>query len=102
VGHPRIAQNPSSRPAMPPPRRPAAYRRTPGHSTAGQKEKDGQSRPAPPGIPVAKSAPAIGAGAEKALDRRVAIGSPSREKRSEMAGANRHELSQRRRFTTHS
>jgi hypothetical protein len=44
AGHPGIAPNPSSRPAMPPPRRPEAYRKTPGESTAGQDEGDEQPR----------------------------------------------------------
>jgi hypothetical protein len=73
----------------------------PGHSTAGRKEKDEQSWHAPPGIPVTKSAPAIGAGVKKAPHRRGARGSPSREKRSEVAGANPRALSQSLRFTAH-
>jgi hypothetical protein len=76
------------------PRRPAAYCRTPEHSTPGQEEDDKESRRAWPGTPVAKSAPAIGAGLEKTPHRRAATGSQSRENRSEVARANRHELSQ--------
>jgi hypothetical protein len=87
---------------MPPPRRPAAYRGTPGQSTAGRDERDEQSRHAPPGIPVMKSAPAIGAGVKKAPHRRGARGSTSRENRSGVTGTNRHELSQSLRFKTHS
>jgi hypothetical protein len=59
---------------------PAAYRRTPGDSTTGREEREEQSRHAPPGIPVPKSAPALEAGVEKAPHRRGASGSFFSEK----------------------